>query len=208
MNKLIIASNNKGKIAEITEILGGRFDIMSMREAGLDVDIDETGATFEENAVIKAEACYKMTGIASLADDSGLEVEALGGAPGVYSAVYAEREGRNTPPALRRAPLLKEGNNNKDDDNIDLLLERMKGIEDRRARFVCVMALCGGGEIILGKGEVAGEILTERAGIGGFGYDPVFLSHELGISFGVAAAGDKNKVSHRRRAIEDLLGKL
>jgi len=183
MKKLIIASNNKGKIAEIAKILEGRFEVVSMRDAGLNIDIAETGMTFEENAIIKARECYRLTGFAALADDSGLEVMALGGAPGVYSARYGGG----------------------DEDNIDLLLKNMEGVENRRARFVCVMALCEGGKIVLGRGETAGDILRERVGTGGFGYDSVFLSRELGISFGFATADAKNSVSHRRRALDDLL---
>ncbi|MCL2370881.1 MAG: RdgB/HAM1 family non-canonical purine NTP pyrophosphatase [Firmicutes bacterium] len=192
MKKLVIASNNKGKIAEIAEILGGHFEVVSMKEAGLEVDIEETGTTFEQNAIIKAKACFERTGLPSLADDSGLCVDGLDGAPGVDSAVYAQSKDAHYSQLTS-------------DQNIDLLLSNLKNIKDRSAKFVCVMVLFDGTRIISGYGETHGKILSERVGAGGFGYDPIFWSDDLEQSFALATAKDKNKVSHRRRALDDLL---
>jgi len=228
MKKLIIASNNKSKIAEIAEILGGYFEVVSMKDAGLNIDIEETGVTFEQNAVIKAKACFEHTGLPSLADDSGLEVEALNGAPGVYSADYATLCRGDFNPGnyghfshiprfggidyMPSVSLGKTSRNNKipkDDQNIDALLSQMKNFADRRARFVCVMALCNGGDdVVFGKGMTEGRILSRRTGTGGFGYDPIFWSNDLLQSFGEASPQSKNKVSHRRRALDDLLKRL
>jgi len=195
MKKLIIASNNKGKIAEIGEILGGYFDVISMKDSGLNIDIEETGTTFEQNAILKAKACFEYTGLPSLADDSGLCVEALNGEPGVYSACYAKS-------------IHGHYSQSTSDQNIDLLLNNLKGIIDRCAKFVCIMALYDGENMFLGKGETHGKILLERKGAGGFGYDPVFWSNDLKQSFGEAASEAKNKISHRRRALDDLLEHL
>jgi len=206
MKKIIIASNNKDKIAEIAAMLKGRFEVLSMREAGLNIDIDETGTTFDENAVIKAKVCFAHTGLPCLADDSGLCVDTLGGAPGVYSAEYAARYLES----LGDNSLETIGHYSQDmsDANVDLVLRNLKGITDRCAKFVCVMAYYDGKNAILGHGETHGEILLAREGNGGFGYDPIFFSYETGKSFGSTASADKNAVSHRRRALEDLVSKI
>lgn len=184
--KLILATNNAHKVTEIKAILGGRFAITSLREAGINIDIEETGSTFAENAVIKASAIAKLAGVASLADDSGLVVEALGGAPGVYSARYAG-----------------EGHN--DDDNIDKLLFNLKNVPNRTAKFVSAIALCRpDGRVLVAEGEAQGVILEERRGAGGFGYDPVFYSTELKKTFAEASFEEKNAVSHRKRGLEAL----
>ena len=190
MEKLIAASNNKNKLREFEAILGGRYRIVSMREAGIDADIDETGTTFEENALIKAQYVMQATGCAAIADDSGLEVDALGGAPGVYSARYCGRHGD-------------------DEANNDLLLQNLEGVPSpRTARYVAAIALVRPGkEPIVRRGACEGEILTHRRGNGGFGYDPLFLC-ETGETFAEISMEAKNAISHRRRGIEAVLQAL
>ncbi len=184
--KLILATNNVHKVAEIKAILGARYDMVTLKEAGIHIDIEETGSTFAENAVIKASAITRIAGGAALADDSGLVVEALNGEPGVYSARYAG-----------------EGHN--DSDNIDKLLNNLRGIKNRKAKFVSAIALCRpDGKTIVAQGEAEGIILNERRGEGGFGYDPVFFSTELNKTFAEATFEEKNAVSHRKRALESL----
>ena len=190
MEKLIAASNNKNKLREFEAILGGRYRIVSMREAGIDAEIDETGTTFEENALIKASYVMKETGCAAIADDSGLEVDALGGAPGVYSARYCGRHGD-------------------DEANNDLLLANLAGVPaPRTARYVAAIALVRPGrEAIVRRGTCEGEILNERRGNGGFGYDPLFLC-ETGETFAEIGMEQKNRISHRKRGIEAVLRAL
>ena len=190
MEKLIAASNNKNKLREFEAILGGRFRIVSMREAGIDAEIDETGTTFEENALIKANYVMRETGCAAIADDSGLEVDALGGAPGVYSARYCGRHGD-------------------DEANNDLLLANLAGVPSpRTARYVAAIALVRPGkEPIVRRGACEGEILTQRRGHGGFGYDPLFLC-ETGETFAEIGMEKKNEISHRKRGIEAVLRAL
>lgn len=188
--RLIVASNNANKLREFAAILGGRFEVVSMRDAGIDADIEETGTTFEENALIKARYVMNVSGCAAIADDSGLEVDALGGAPGVYSARYCGRHGD-------------------DEANNDLLLERLEGVPaPRTARYVAAIALVRPGhEPIVRRGTCEGEILTVRRGNGGFGYDPLFLC-ETGETFAQIAPEVKNEISHRRRGIEAVLAAL
>ena len=190
MDKLIVASNNTNKLREFRAILGGRYAIVSMREAGVGADIEETGTTFEQNALIKAEAVMRMTGCAAIADDSGLEVDALGGAPGVYSARYCGRHGD-------------------DEANNDLLLKNLAGVPaPRTARYVAAIALVRPGrEPIVRRGTCEGEILGERRGYGGIGYDPLFLC-ETGETFAEVSMETKNAISHRRRGIEAVLAAL
>ncbi|MBR5224914.1 MAG: RdgB/HAM1 family non-canonical purine NTP pyrophosphatase [Clostridia bacterium] len=190
MEKLIVASNNKNKLREFAAIMGGRFEIVSMRDAGVDTDIEENGTTFEENALIKAEYVAKVTGCAAIADDSGLEVDALGGAPGVYSARYCGRHGD-------------------DEANNDLLLENLKNVPaPRTGRYVAAIALVRAGkEPIVRRGTCDGEILFERRGTGGFGYDPLFVC-ETGETFAEVSAETKNAISHRKRGIEAVLRAL
>ena len=184
MEKLIVASNNKNKLKEFGAILGSRYEIVSMRDAGVDTDIEENGTTFEENALIKAEYVAKVTGCAAIADDSGLEVDALGGAPGVYSARYCGRHGD-------------------DEANNDLLLENLKNVPaPRTGRYVAAIALVRPGkDAIVRRGTCDGEILFERRGTGGFGYDPLFVC-ETGETFAEVSAETKNAISHRKRGIE------
>ncbi len=181
--QLVVASANAHKLKELADIFGGICQVVSMKEAGFAGDIEETGATFEENAALKAEAVMKATGLPVLADDSGLAVDALGGAPGVMSARYAGEHGR-------------DGANNR------LLLQNMEGKADRSCRFVSVLALAmPGEETRLVRGECPGTLLTQERGQGGFGYDPLFL-HETGKTFAELSEKEKNQVSHRARAAE------
>ena len=189
--ELVIASNNKHKVREISEILAGKFDkIYSLSDLGICVDPEETAPDFLGNALIKAEAVAAFTDKAVIADDSGLEVSALGGAPGVHSARYAGE------------PCSDQNNNNK-------LLCEMQGAKDRSARFVTTMVLrFPSGKTIVGIGEVKGEILLELKGQNGFGYDPLFYSYELKKTFGEASEIEKNSVSHRSRALKEILRQL
>ena len=190
MEKLIVASNNKNKLREFAAIMGGRFEIVSMRDAGVDADIEENGTTFEENALIKAEYVAKVTGCAAIADDSGLEVDALGGSPGVYSARYCGRHGD-------------------DEANNELLLENLKNVPaPRTGRYVAAIALVRPGHApIVRRGTCDGEILFERRGTGGFGYDPLFQC-ETGETFAEVSMETKNAISHRKRGITAVLEAL
>ena len=190
MEKLIVASNNKNKLREFAAIMGSRYEIVSMREAGVESDIEENGTTFEENALIKAKYVAAATGCAAIADDSGLEVDALGGAPGVYSARYCGRHGD-------------------DEANNDLLLENLKDVPaPRTGRYVAAIALVRPGkEAIIRRGTCDGEILFERRGTGGFGYDPLFVC-ETGETFAEVSAETKNAISHRKRGIEAVVRAL
>ena len=190
--KLVLASNNFGKLRELRAMLGDRFDVCSMREMGVETDVEETGETFEENALIKARALMQLTGCATLADDSGLCVDALDGRPGVYSARFC-------------------GVHGDDEANNDLLLKEMDAVPDdrRNAHYGCALALCRPGHADMTVyGRCDGHILRARDGEGGFGYDPLFWSDDLQMSFGQADAESKNRISHRARAIEALIRAL
>ncbi len=189
MDKLIVASKNKGKLKEVAEILSGIFEVVPMSEVGIDADIEENGETFPDNALIKARYVFARTGLAALSDDSGLCVDALGGAPGVYSARYS-------------------GDHGNDKANNELLLFNLKGVESRKARFISAVALvCDKGEFVA-TGTVEGHILHAEEGSGGFGYDPLFYCDEIGKSFGIATAEEKNSVSHRSRALHNLVAQI
>ncbi|MBE5740225.1 MAG: RdgB/HAM1 family non-canonical purine NTP pyrophosphatase [Clostridiales bacterium] len=186
--KLVVASGNKNKLREIAEIFND-LEVISQKEAGFDVDVEETGTTFVENARLKAHAAAKALGCMALADDSGLCVDALNGAPGVYSARYC-------------------GYHGSDKENRDLLLKNMQGIQDRSAHFTSAMVLAyPDGKEIVAEGHTYGKILHEETGEGGFGYDCLFESDDLKKSFGEATAEEKNAVSHRYRALQNLLEK-
>ena len=193
--KLIIASNNKGKIREIKEILGTHFEsVISMKEAGIELDVVEDGKTFLENAAKKANETLALAAedVAVLADDSGLEVDALDGAPGVYSARFA-------------------GEGHDDNANNSKLLELMQNVPDekRGANFACAMVLARHNKPnIEAVGKCYGKILHESAGENGFGYDPLFYSTEENASFAQIPADRKNAISHRRRAIEGICKQL
>ena len=188
--RLLFATNNAHKARELKDIMTGKYEVLSLREAGVELDVDETGETFAENALLKAEAVTKLTGCAALADDTGLCVDALGGAPGVRSARYAGEHGN-------------------DGANVDLLLENLKDTPaPRTARFVCAMALTRPGrEPLVVEGRAEGEILFERRGENGFGYDPVFL-YGGKKTFAEMDEHEKNAVSHRRNAARALLAAL
>ena len=188
--KLVIASNNAHKIAEIKEILKGKFEEMySLAEMGIDCDPVEDGDTFLANALIKVNEIAKHTTYAVLGDDTGLCVDALDGAPGVYSARYA-------------------GNHNSADNRKKLLFE-LRNETNRNAHFeTCVALRYPDGQIVTAFGKVEGTILTEERGEAGFGYDCLFYSTELQKTFGETTAEEKHTVSHRGRALRNLLEKL
>lgn len=188
---IVIASNNKHKIAEIKQIIGGCFDnIYSLKELDVHIEVEETGSTFYDNALLKAKEICRLTGMAALADDSGLEVDALGGAPGVFSARFA-------------------GEPSDDKKNNAYLLDKLKKVTDRRAAFVsCIVILFPSGEIVTAEGRTEGEIIFEEKGEGGFGYDPLFYSYDLKKTFGEATSEEKNRVSHRSRALASVRHKL
>lgn len=183
---MIFATGNMGKMKEIKAILGDiGEEILSMKEAGIDMDIVEDGSTFEENAIIKAKAVMERTGQLALADDSGLEIDALNKEPGIYSARYM---GEDTPYEIKNSNLI----------------ERMKGVKgkDRSARFVCVIAAAfPDGEIITTRGTIEGVIAEEPAGENGFGYDPIVYVPEYGMTTGQMDPDAKNAISHRGKAL-------
>ena len=174
MKSIILASNNRDKVKEVKEILKG-YDIISMKEAGIDVDIEENGTTFEENALIKARAIMKLTGQITMADDSGLEIDYLNKAPGVYSARFM---GHDTSYDIKNKALIQK-------------LEGVKG-SDRSGRFVCA---------IVKRGTMEGLIAEEIKGDNGFGYDPIVYLPEYGKTSGELAPEEKNKISHRGKAL-------
>ena len=183
--KVIAATKNKGKIREMQEILAPLdIGIVSQQELGFDVDAEETGDTFVKNALIKARAVAMVCDYPILADDSGICVEALGGAPGVRSARYA-------------------GDNATDEDRINKLLTELGDNENRRAKFVTSVAF-----IMPDGTEIKGTITKEPKGENGFGYDPIFLSDELGKTFAESSDEEKNSISHRGRALKNLYDKL
>lgn len=187
--KIVVATGNKNKLREIQEIFS-EYEIISQKEAGFDEDVEETGTTFLENAKIKAEAAAKALNCPALADDSGLCVEALGGAPGVYSARFAGEHGN-------------------DKANRMLLLQKLEGVADRRAHFHCAVVLAyPDGSFVQAEGRTDGSILFEETGENGFGYDNIFYSDDLEASFGVATAEEKNAVSHRFRALNKLAERI
>lgn len=190
MKKLIVASNNKGKLKEIKEILNGIYEVVPMGEAGFTDDIVEDGNSFYENALIKAKTVSEALNADALADDSGLCVEALSGEPGIYSARYSGQHGDD---AANRAKLLKE----------------LEGKENRKAKFVSAVVLYQtDGKIVKGVGETYGTIAFKEEETNGFGYDSLFVSDDLHKSFGVASSEEKNSISHRKRALIDLLRHL
>ena len=187
--EIVFATNNLHKLSEIREIIGDKFKILSLKEIGCNEDIPETANTLEGNAEIKARYVKEHYGYDCFADDTGLEVDALGGEPGVLSARYA-------------------GENHDSQANMNLLLKNMSGKENRAARFRTVIALIIGEELTLMDGIVEGEITNERAGDSGFGYDPIFKPIESELTFAQMSSEDKNKISHRGRATAKLIVKL
>ena len=187
--RLIIASNNKHKIYEIKKILGTKFDeILSLREAGISHETVEDGTTFMENAIKKASEIAEISGSYALADDSGICCDALGGAPGIYSARYSGGD---------------------DEDNNARLLRDLSDKEDKSAHYTCAMALCSpGGELTLAEGYMYGTITAERRGDRGFGYDPLFIPTGETRTVAEMTDDEKNAISHRANALAILLSKL
>lgn len=191
MTKLVLASKNKKKLAELNEILSQLgIEVCSEADAGVDLDVEETGTTFEENSFLKADAVMKASGLPAMADDSGLCVDALNGAPGVYSARYG-------------------GEGLDDTGRYRLLLENMRGQAPRTAKFVCVITCCfPNGDVITARGECPGTIAFAPMGEGGFGYDPVFFIPSLKKTFAQLSAEEKNAMSHRGKALAEFKEKL
>lgn len=189
--RLIIASNNQHKLKEIKDILGSRFDsVLSLKEAEIDHETVEDGKTFAENAAKKAREITELTGDFALADDSGLCVDALDGAPGIYSARFCGRHGD-------------------DEANNRLLLQKLEGVENRAAHFTSAVALSTpSGEIITAEGYFYGEINHGAKGSNGFGYDPLFYLPEYGKTSAEIPPELKNKISHRANALKELVKKL
>ena len=185
--KIIAATGNAGKVTEIKKIFQKPdVEVISMKEAGINIEIEENGRTFSENALIKAREIHKLCGCAVVSDDSGLCVDALDGAPGIYSARYA-------------------GENATDSQRIEKLLGELENEDNRAAKFVSAVAfIASDGREFVAIGEVFGKITREAAGGGGFGYDPVFYSTELLKTFGEASEEEKNSISHRARAFSNL----
>ena len=183
--KIVFATNNAHKLREVQQTVGDKFEIVSLRECGVVEDIPENEPTLEGNALAKARYIYSRTGLSCFADDTGLEVDALCGEPGVRSARYAT-----------------DGHD--DEANKRFLLERMEGKENRGAQFRTAMALILDGEEYLFEGVVRGEILTQECGDGGFGYDPLFAPEGRRESFAEMSAEEKNAISHRGRAVRKL----
>ena len=185
--RLILASNNAHKAREFREILAPLgIDVLTQSEAGCDFEADETGETFEENACIKAEAAMRATGEAAVSDDSGLEVDALGGEPGVHSARYTGRHEDSD--ADRRAYLMK----------------KLEGVEHRSARFVsAICCVFPNGDVLRARGECPGEIAAYERGENGFGYDAMFIPEGYGLTMAELSPEEKNAISHRGRALRE-----
>ena len=199
VSRVLLATRSEGKLRELTAMLSaagleavGLATVVPRATAA--EDALEAFDTFEENATAKARYFFGLTGIATIADDSGIEVAALGGAPGVRSKRWSGRDD------LSGQAL--------DDANNALLLARLRGVADRRARYVCAAAYCDGRRAFVERGAVAGRILEAARGSGGFGYDPYFVADELGRTFGEVSASEKASVSHRARAVAKLLSRL
>lgn len=183
---LLLCTGNPGKLAELRELLPPNIEIVTLKDVGLPADLPETGTTFAENALQKARLGHAHTSLPTVADDSGLEVDALGGAPGVDTAFYA-------------------GPQKDDKANVAKLLRELDGVEDRGARFRTVIALVDGKEEHLFEGEVRGSIATAPRGSNGFGYDPVFLPEMSELTFAELDPMRKNAISHRGHAVWKLV---
>jgi len=184
--ELIFATNNKHKIREISDLLDNRFNILGLADVSITDDIPEDADNLADNALYKARYVHERTGMNVFADDTGLEVNALNGAPGVHSARYA-------------------GADRNPDDNIIKLLKQLEGITNRKARFRTVIALIFNNREYLFEGKVEGKIIQKRKGTGGFGYDPVFIAKGYDNTFAEIPLSEKNKISHRAQAMKKLL---
>ena len=198
--KIVFATNNQHKLSEIRQILGNRVEVLSLRDIGCDVDIPETGTTLEENALQKAQYIYDNYHIDVFADDTGLEVEALNGAPGVYSARYAALECVATES--------QQAVSHDSEANMARLLRELGDNNNRRARFRTVIALIQQGKVHEFEGIVNGNIISERRGGEGFGYDPIFQPDGYDQTFAEMGAETKNQISHRARATQKLANYL
>ena len=186
MKKLVFATNNAHKLEEIRAILGDKVEILSLNDINCHADIPETADTLQGNAALKAQYIYENYGLDCFADDTGLEVEALNGAPGIYSARYAGGEGHDS------------------EANMKKLLSEMQDKDNRKARFRTVICLIEGGEEHFFEGIVNGSIIRERKGGAGFGYDPVFMPDGYSETFAEMGNDEKNKISHRAKAVQKL----
>jgi XTP/dITP diphosphohydrolase len=183
MHKIVFATNNAHKMGEVSAILDSNFKLISLKEIGCFDDIPENQDTIEGNALQKAKYIWEKYGFDCIADDTGLEVEALNGAPGVYSARYA-------------------GEDCIAENNIQKLLKELDGVQNRKARFKTVAALILDGQVHLFEGIINGKILTEKRGNDGFGYDPIFVPDNCDESFAQMDTGQKNAISHRAKAFQ------
>lgn len=187
--KLVFATNNRHKLEEVSHKIGDHFELLTLNDIGCTEDIEETGSTFEQNAAIKSNYVYQKYHLNCFGDDSGLVIDALNGEPGVYSARYAGEHGNHVA-------------------NIKKVLTKLEGGENRKARFVTVISLMWAGKEHIFEGTVEGTIREETAGIGGFGYDPVFQPDGYDITFAEMSMQEKNEISHRARATEKLISFL
>lgn len=187
--KLVFASNNKNKIAEIQQLIGDKFEIVSLEEIGCTEDIPETADTIEGNAILKAQYVYEKYGLSCFADDTGLEIEALNGEPGAYSARYA-------------------GEHKNAGDNMALVLQKLESQTNRSAQFKTVIALNFGSEHFLFEGIVKGTITPVKRGNEGFGYDPIFQPEGFDVTFAEMSMQQKSTISHRGKAVEKLVNFL
>jgi len=184
--KLVFATNNRHKLEEVSHKIGNHFELLTLNDIGCTEDIEETGSSFEENAAIKSNYVYNKYHLNCFGDDSGLVIDALNGEPGVYSARYAGEHGNHAA-------------------NIEKVLAKLEGIENRKARFITVISLIWEGKEHVFEGKVEGTIRHETTGAGGFGYDPIFQPDGYDVTFAEMSMDEKNKISHRARAMEKLI---
>jgi XTP/dITP diphosphohydrolase len=189
MEQLVFATNNAHKLEEVAAKIAGKIKLLSLDDIGCHDDIEETGVTFSENASIKSRYIYDKYHLNCFGDDSGLEIDALNGEPGVYSARYAGEHGNHAA-------------------NIDKVLKKLEGVSNRKARFRTVISLIWNGEEYFFEGAIEGTIRNERSGTGGFGYDPIFEPEGYNITFAEMSMDEKNGISHRAKAVAGLLNFL
>lgn len=184
--QLVFATNNRHKLEEVADKISGKLQLLTLADIGCTADIEETGTTFKENASIKSRYIYNNYQLSCFGDDSGLIVDALNGEPGVYSARYAGEHGNHAA-------------------NIKKVIDKLQGIQNRKARFITVISLIWNGEEHFFEGIIEGTIRHQVAGNGGFGYDPIFQPDGYEITFAEMSLDEKNKISHRARAMEKLI---
>lgn len=187
--KLVFATGNPNKISEVNDLLDGHFEVRGLQDIGCPLDLPETSPTIPGNALQKARYVYENYGVDCFSEDTGLEIEALGGEPGVLSARYA-------------------GDAKNPEANMNLVLQKLEGVEHRKARFYTVIALILNGEEHLFEGIAEGSIRHEKSGTGGFGYDPIFQPDGFGATFAELSKAEKNAISHRGKAIRKLINFL